>query len=137
MGNPPERILGVDGGGTKTSWVLVETDRSSLRVLEEGRLPASNLRLTSPERLKSIFHHLPHQVERVGMFLAGCVTEDDRANLAKVCQEVWTKAKIVTGSDRDSGFAAAFGNGDGIVVNAGTGSSITGRRGNRIEKAGA
>jgi len=136
MGNPPERILGVDGGGTKTSWVLVETDRSSLRVLEEGRLPASNLRLTSPERLKSIFHQLPHQVERVGMFLAGCVTEDDRANLAKVCQEVWTKAKIVTGSDRDSGFAAAFGNGDGIVVNAGTGSSITGRRGNRIEKAG-
>jgi N-acetylmuramic acid 6-phosphate etherase len=42
----------------------------------------------------------------------------------------------VTGSDRDSGLAAALGHGDGIVVNAGSGSSVTGRRDRRIEKAG-
>ena len=30
----------------------------------------------------------------------------------------------------------ALGRGDGIVVNAGTGASVTGRRGDRIEKAG-
>src|SRR5438067_7001930 len=45
-------------------------------------------------------------------------------------------AKIVTGSDRDSGLAAALDHGDGIVVNAGSGSSVTGRRGERIERAG-
>src|SRR5206468_1851915 len=61
--NGGEKILGVEGGGTKTSWVLVE-------------------------------------------------------------------------SDRDSGLAAALGHGDGIVVNAGSGSSITGRRDKRIENAG-
>ncbi len=32
--------------------------------------------------------------------------------------------------------AAALGSGEGIVVNAGSGSSVTGRRGDRIEKAG-
>jgi N-acetylmuramic acid 6-phosphate etherase len=32
--------------------------------------------------------------------------------------------------------AAALGHGEGIVVNAGSGSSVTGRRGDRIEKAG-
>lgn len=32
--------------------------------------------------------------------------------------------------------AAALGHGDGIVVNAGSGSSVTGRRGDRLEKAG-
>ena len=42
----------------------------------------------------------------------------------------------MTGSDRDSGLAAALDHGDGIVVNAGSGSSVTGRRGDRIERAG-
>ena len=53
-----------------------------------------------------------------------------------LCAEIWPKAKIVAGSDRDSGLAAGLGRGDGIVVNAGTGASVTGRRGDRIEKAG-
>ena len=42
----------------------------------------------------------------------------------------------MTGSDRDSGFAAALGRAEGIVVNAGSGSSVTGRRGDKIERAG-
>jgi N-acetylmuramic acid 6-phosphate (MurNAc-6-P) etherase len=42
----------------------------------------------------------------------------------------------VTGSDRASGLAAALDHGDGIVVNAGSGSSVTGRRGDKIERAG-
>ncbi len=42
----------------------------------------------------------------------------------------------ITGNDRDSGLAAALGGGEGIVVNAGSGSFVTGRRGDRIEKAG-
>jgi N-acetylmuramic acid 6-phosphate etherase len=64
------------------------------------------------------------------------LTDADRQSLSGVCAEVWPSAKIVTGSDRDSGLAAALGHGDGIVVNAGSGSSVTGRRDNRVEKAG-
>ena len=70
------------------------------------------------------------------MFLAGCATAEDRGALRQICLEIWPKAKIVTGSDRDSGLAAALDHGDGIVVNAGSGSSVTGRRGDRIERAG-
>jgi N-acetylmuramic acid 6-phosphate etherase len=69
------------------------------------------------------------------MFLAGCGA-DDRRPLETLCAEIWPNAKILAGSDRDSGLAAALGRGDGIVVNAGTGASVTGRRGDRIEKAG-
>ena len=29
--NPAERILGVEGGGTKTAWVLVERDGNELQ----------------------------------------------------------------------------------------------------------
>jgi len=136
-----ERILGVEGGGTKTAWVLVEAVASGgagteFRILDQGKLPPSNLRLTTPERLREIFAELPKQIDRAGVFLAGCGTEEDRRSLALICRDIWPNAKIVTGSDRDSGLAAALDHGDGIVVNAGSGSSVTGRRGDRIERAG-
>jgi N-acetylmuramic acid 6-phosphate etherase len=137
-----ERILGVEGGGTKTAWVLVETVTSGsdagteFRILDQGKLPPSNLRLTTPERLREVFAELPKQVDRAGIFVAGCSTEEDRRSLALVCGDIWPNAKIVTGSDRDSGLAAALDHGDGIVVNAGSGSSVTGRRSDRIERAG-
>jgi N-acetylmuramic acid 6-phosphate etherase len=131
-----KKILGIDGGGTRTAWMLLKRGDEQARSVSEGKLPPSNLRLTRPEQIISIFRGMPTPVDRVGAFLAGCGTEDDRRKLAKICREVWPEAKIITGSDRDSGFAAAFGGGDGIAVNAGTGSSITGRRGERTEQAG-
>ena len=137
---PGERILGVEGGGTKTAWVLVETvadtPGSEFRILEQGKLPSSNFRLTAPERLRAILAELPKQIDRAGVFLAGCGTEEDRRALRQICLDIWPNAKIVTGSDRDSGLAAALDRGDGIVVNAGSGSSVTGRRGDRVERAG-
>jgi len=141
---PGERILGVEGGGTKTAWALVETVTSpgrddpnwEFRILEQGKLQASNFRLTLPERLRAILGELPKQIDRAGVFLAGCGTAEDRDALRRICLEIWPQAKIVTGSDRASGLAAALDHGDGIVVNAGSGSSVTGRRGDKIERAG-
>ena len=142
MMKPGERILGVEGGGTKTAWVLVEPVAGigdsgwEFHVIDQGKLPPSNFRLTTPERLRVIFAELPKQIDRAGVFLAGCATEEDRRSLKQICLESWPNAKIVTGSDRDSGLAAALDHGDGIVVNAGSGSSVTGRRDERIERAG-
>src|SRR5713226_8095287 len=134
--NGGEKILGVEGGGTKTSWVLVERGQSDLCVLDQGKLPPANFRLATPDELRAMFRELPREIARAGIFLAGCGTEGDRQSLTRICAEVWPNAKIIVGSDRDSGLAAALGNGDGIVVNAGSGSSVTGRRDKRIENAG-
>jgi N-acetylmuramic acid 6-phosphate etherase len=131
-----EKILGVEGGGTKTAWILVERSGDELNILDQGKLPSSNFRLATPDRLRAIFSELPKQIDRAGVFLAGCGTAEDRHSLSNLCAEIWPGAKILTGSDRDSGLAAALGHGDGIVVNAGSGSSVTGRRGDRIENAG-
>jgi len=134
--NGGEKILGVEGGGTKTSWVLVERTASELRILDQGRLAPANFRLAKPDELRRMFQELPKEISRAGVFLAGCGTEEDRNSLTRLCAEIWPQAKIVVGSDRESGLAAALGNGDGIVVSAGSGSSVTGRRDKRIENAG-
>ncbi|HJT45594.1 MAG TPA: BadF/BadG/BcrA/BcrD ATPase family protein, partial [Chthoniobacterales bacterium] len=134
--NGGEKILGVEGGGTKTSWVLVERTDSDLRVLDQGKLPPANFRLATADELRAMFRELPKEIARAGIFLAGCATEEDRNSLTRLCSGVWPQAKILVGSDRDSGLAAALGGGDGIVVNAGSGSSVTGRRDKRIENAG-
>ena len=133
--DPGEKILGVEGGGTKTAWVLVESAGNELRILDQGKLPPSNFRLVSLDRLRTVFSELPKQIDRAGIFLAGCGLED-RPILSRLCAGIWPTTKIITGNDRDSGVAAALGSGEGIVVNAGSGSSVTGRRGDRIEKAG-
>lgn len=125
-------VLGVEGGGTKTEWI----ERAPSGLTRSGRLPASNLRLTSDAQLEEILRVLPSNPTHVGVFLAGCATSADRHRLEELVQKVWPEAQRRVGSDRDSGFAAAFGDGDGILVIAGTGSAVTGRRGGRIEKAG-
>ncbi len=127
-------VLGIEGGGTKTDWVLIAPD--SGEVLRQGSLPAANLRTISDGELERIFRVLPGDATHVGAFLAGCVNEADRARLRLLVEKVWPDAQITVGSDRDSGFATAFGDGDGITVIAGTGSAVTGRCRERIEKAG-
>jgi N-acetylmuramic acid 6-phosphate etherase len=128
----PKRILGLEGGGTKTEWVLV----SAGRVVQSGKLPGSNLRLNSDATLAHLFSTLPGDIAAAGIFLAGCSTSDDFARLDRLTAAAWPSARIVVGSDRDSGLAAAFRDGDGIGVIAGTGAAVHGRKGGRIEKAG-
>jgi N-acetylmuramic acid 6-phosphate etherase len=138
-----EKILGVEGGGTKTAWVLVERivagiadPGSQWRIVDQGKLPPSNFRLTTPERLRAIFSELPTEIDRAGIFLAGCGPGEDQQSLSRLSAEIWPTARIIVGNDRESGLAAALEHGDGIVVSAGSGSSVTGRRGDRIENAG-
>src|SRR5438552_604484 len=84
-----ERILGVEGGGTKTAWAVVIDGK----ILESGRLPPSNFRLTPFDQLTKILRVLPREVDRVGIFLAGCGTEEDRTRLIKLAREVWPKRR--------------------------------------------
>src|SRR5512145_1666773 len=119
-------ILGVEGGGTKTDWILLQQTKDKTIVLDEGKLPPTNFRLVSESQLIEIFRLMPAQIHKAGVFLAGCITPEDRAKLHSISQQVWPNTKIVVGSDRDSGLNAAFKNGNGIIVISGTGSAVTG-----------
>ena len=124
--------LGVEGGGTKTDWVLVGRDGV---VVRSGQLPAANLKLISDDDLTRIFNVLP-DAQRVGVFLAGCLTTQDHERLKRLAISRWPAARLALGNDRDSGFATALGEQDGIIVISGTGAVVQGRCGERREKAG-
>ena len=64
-----KRVLGVDGGGTKTEWALLSGDGLPLK---GGMLPAANLRLVTDDALEQMFNALPAEATHVGVFLAGC-----------------------------------------------------------------
>ncbi|MCE9612435.1 MAG: N-acetylmuramic acid 6-phosphate etherase [Chthoniobacter sp.] len=132
----PKRILGIEGGGTKTEWVLLAGEAYENKVSGQGTLPGSNLRLVTDDTLARLFSVLPTDATHVGVFLAGCATEEDRTRLRGLAEKAWPRAVLAIGSDRDSGLATAFGAEDGIAVIAGTGAAVHGRRGARVEKAG-
>jgi len=103
--------------------------------IQEGRLGPGSMKLLGDAELGDLLGSVP-AAERVGVFLAGCAVEADRARLRDIGRGVWPAATVTVGSDRESGYAAAFGRGDGISVIAGTGSAVTGRHGGKEEQAG-
>lgn len=133
MSIPTGGILGIEGGGTKTEWLFEEASGLPRRA---GVLPGANLRLISDRALRRLLEALPREASQVGVFLAGCATPSDRERLLGVARSVWPEAELRVGSDRESGFIAALGERDGVVVIAGTGSAITGRHGVHEERAG-
>jgi N-acetylmuramic acid 6-phosphate etherase len=132
MQSEKPRILGIEGGGTKTEWVLVVDGVP----LDRGVLAGSNLKLVTDDFLAHLFSVLPRGATHVGTFLAGTATEDDRRRLRGLVECAWPGARIAVGSDRDSAMATAFQDDDGIAVIAGTGAGVHGRLAGREEKAG-
>jgi N-acetylmuramic acid 6-phosphate etherase len=132
MPSEKPRVLGIEGGGTKTEWVLLEAGRA----VREGLLPQANLRLNTDAQLAELFAVLPRDVDQAGVFLAGCATPDDHARLARLARAAWPDTQLAIGSDRDSALATCFRDESGIAVIAGTGAAVHGRFDRHIEKAG-
>ena len=129
-------ILGIDAGATKTNWALCEMRSGQLFAVRKGLLGPGSMKLLAPEALRELLSVLPSEASHVGLFVAGCATLQDRRNLKRMAASVWPNSTIRIGSDRESGFAAAFGDGDGIAIIAGTGSAITGRFSGNEDRAG-
>jgi len=116
-------VLGIEGGGTKTIALLADARGHILKRLEFGPL---NLKLTSDRQILAVLRRF--RPMRAAICLAGCRTETDRQRLRQLARRAWPRATVFTGSDLDSGFAAAFGpQGVGVLVISGTGSCVFGR----------
>jgi N-acetylmuramic acid 6-phosphate etherase len=142
-----ELILGLEGGGTKTT-VLVATrpasgvaaalraaGRSVTQNVQRHTFGPLNLQLVSDRQLLAVFRQF--HPTRAAVCLAGCRTEADRQRVRSLTNRTWPGVAAFVGNDLDSGHAAAFGpHGTGILVLSGTGSVIFGRNGDRTARAG-
>jgi N-acetylmuramic acid 6-phosphate etherase len=133
-------ILGIEGGGTKTTWALLTREG---KVLAQGVAGPGNTLLLSDAALVKLFREIRRKagthVEAIGGAFAGCQLPAEKTRVEKILRRVWPKAAAVrVMEDTRSVLAAAFGDGPGIVVIAGTGSNVAGQKSahDPIEKAG-
>ena len=133
--------LGIEGGGTKTTWAILDSEGN---VVGEGvGCGSGNLHHLHDDQLAALFDSIGEgigpafKVVAVGGAFAGCHLASAKLRAESFMRNVWPDAgAVVAGEDTRSAFAAAHGEKDGLIVIAGTGSNVQGRKGARWEKAG-
>jgi len=123
-------VLGIEGGGTRTTWARVARDGS---VRARGEAGAGNTLLLADaalgELLRGIAGAAGTDVAAVGAAFAGCAQLAEQRRVERFLRELWPDAAAVrVMEDTRSILAAAFGDGPGIVVIAGTGSNVAGQK---------
>ncbi len=123
------RILGLEGGGTKTTWALLAHDG---KLISRGEAGPGNTLLLSDAALARLLRGIRRaagtKVDAIGGAFAGCQRPGEKARVEKILRQVWPRAGVVrVTEDTRSVLAAAFGAGPGIVVIAGTGSNVAGQ----------
>jgi N-acetylmuramic acid 6-phosphate etherase len=133
-------VLGIEGGGTRTTWVRVAPDGTVRARGEAG--PGNTLLLDTPalnKLLETLAGAAGRDVAAIGGAFAGCAQAAERHRVAEAIRLVWPKtAAVHVMEDTRSVLAATFGDGPGIVVIAGTGSNVAGQKSlaSPLEKAG-
>jgi N-acetylmuramic acid 6-phosphate etherase len=134
------RILGIEGGGTKTTWALL-TPKGE--IIKQGSAGPGNIALLSEAAIEKLLREIRREagdkVNAIGGAFAGATTTSDQERAAGIIRRVWPNAAEVRAmEDTRSALAAAFGDGPGIIVIAGTGSNVAGQKSssNAILKAG-
>jgi len=138
-------LLGVDGGGTKTNFLLIDAEGRILARRREG--PAYHLE-TGLDALRAMLERGIHAVldaasvapSALGFAFIGLPAygEDSRIqeSLDAIAAPALPQARFRCGNDMVCGWAGALAGGDGINIVAGTGSIAYGEFAGRRARAG-
>jgi N-acetylmuramic acid 6-phosphate etherase len=93
-------VLGIEGGGTRTTASLVDGADQVLASLSAG---PGNLRLLDDDQLATLLDslrdQLPAKPDRIGIGMAGVRTAADRARLTRAVARTWPDTPAVVGDD--------------------------------------
>lgn len=133
-----EATLGIDGGATKTTWVVLDSEGEPRA---QGLAGPGNVSLLQGEEvqrlLAAIRKEAGGEIHSIGATFAGCHLPIQRRRITELLQALWPSAvHIVVDEDARSAFAGAFGSAEGIIVIAGTGSNVQGYREGRWVRSG-
>ena len=123
------RILGIEGGGTKTTWAVVTPNA---QVLAQGTAGPGNTAILDDAALEKLLRFIRREagakIDAIGGAFAGCQLDSQKAHVEESLRRVWPRARVIIAmEDTRSVLVAAFGEGPGIIVIAGTGSNIAGQ----------
>jgi glucosamine kinase len=128
----PRILIGADVGGTKTAVAVSEDDKIVGRAEGPGAAIRPGRALASASTIAEIIRialaeagRLTGDVLVVGA--AGAGREPERDELRKALRTENISSKVVVTTDIEIALTAAFADGPGIVVSAGTGSVAVGR----------
>ncbi|WP_443742042.1 N-acetylglucosamine kinase [Tractidigestivibacter sp.] len=137
------RWLGVDGGGTKTTFSVFDEHMNQVAT---NNLPTCHIGQVGEEGMRDVLRSGIDWAVRdgclgeawgIGFGLAGYGNEHhSRASIESVCESVSNGHPYVLMSDLKAGCVAALGLEDGVVIVAGTGSAALGMRGGRELRCG-
>ena len=137
--------LGVDGGGTKTAFALIDDAGNVLGTLETGtcyhiEVGIDGARKVLENGVKALLAKTGHRVGDIafGFFGLPAYGEDSSlmAEMEALPASFLAKGKYRCDNDMVNGWAAAFNANDGINIVAGTGSIAYGVRHNKSARCG-
>ena len=133
-GLPPGIAIGIDAGGSRTTAVLVAADGRELGraeglagAMRPGGAAHSAAVMVETARRAAALGGAALPAERAVVGVAGAGREPERAALTAALETAGLARRVRVLGDVELALAAAFGDGPGIVVAAGTGSAAFAR----------
>jgi N-acetylglucosamine kinase-like BadF-type ATPase len=129
------QVLGIDAGGTKTVCLLADEGGT---ILSEARGPGVNLQASGELEVEEVLRDVMiaamrdrpvHDATTVCVGIAGADRKNDAQAVEAIVQRIAPGLRVLVVSDAWIALTAGVGEGQGIVVIAGTGSIAYGRSG--------
>ena len=122
--------LGIDGGGSKTSFLLVDGDGAELSRFETG--PSNYISVGNDRSVQAIrdgAERLASTPDRVCGGFAGAGRPEGRLHYEATLHKMFPDSEIIVESDAFMAYVGAIGIRPGLLLIAGTGSIVIGRNG--------
>jgi len=134
-------LIGVDGGGTKTDFMLCRRDYEIVRQLTlEGCNPNDIGMTRCTKILKSGLNQIIKDIDltEISIFagLSGGITGNNRGQILKFLHESFPGAAVDCGSDAENAVEIGLKDHDGIAVICGTGSILFVKKGEELHRMG-
>ena len=125
-------VLGIDAGGTKTICLLADGEG---KVIGEARGGGANLQASGELEVEKVLHHVMDAAigdrdvrpDGICLGIAGVDRPQDTAAVHSIMRRIGFKARVIVVNDALVALVAGAGDGEGVVVVAGTGSIAYGR----------
>lgn len=127
--------IGVDGGGTKTEFALIDENGNLVAKSKAGStnyqaVGANRVRqelLSGLDRLLKTANLNPERVQKIFMGLAGAGRKNDQLEIKRFFDRTAYQGKVFVDTDAVIALAGAFATGPGIILISGTGSICYGK----------